>query len=99
VPALRLAAETTRPTSRWRPLVAGTARHPFVPRWWEKLTMDGDGTGEWALRDGPADPERWLAVAYANRSPITQVAGVHADLASEPTVTGRPPRRPCRCCW
>jgi protein-L-isoaspartate O-methyltransferase len=87
----RLAEAVTRPVSRWRPVIATTPRHPFIHAWWETTArMDGDGTAEWTRCDGPADPERWLQTAYRNRSPITQVGGVHADLADQATVRGRP---------
>lgn len=79
-----LAATATPPGSRWRPVIASTPRHPFVPRWWT-------GGAEWELRDGPSAPEEWLATAYSDRSLVTQIGTSHADHA-EPgaRATGRP---------
>lgn len=88
--AERLAAVATVPGSGWQALVAGIPRHPFVPCWWETTDQASDGNATWTRRDGTDDPDAWLRTAYANRSPITQVAGMHADLTGEPAVTGRP---------
>ncbi|MBQ0983504.1 protein-L-isoaspartate(D-aspartate) O-methyltransferase [Streptomyces sp. F63] len=75
-PAERLAAAVTHPVSRWRPAVASTPRHLFVPRWWQP---DGDG---WELRDGPADEARWASAAYSYAgSLVTRVGPLHADHA------------------
>ncbi|MFI8906135.1 methyltransferase domain-containing protein [Streptomyces albidoflavus] len=63
--------------SRWLTPVAETARHRLVPRWWDR-----DAEGQWVLRDGSADPDSWLENAYADRSLITSVAGLHADHAT-----------------
>lgn len=71
-----LAELATDPDSRWRTPVARTPRHQLVPRWWER-----DASGQWALRDGPSDPRAWADAAYADRSLITQVDGLHADKA------------------
>ncbi len=79
----RLASEATHPVSRWRPVVAAVPRHVFVPRWWAwSATGDGPGAEVWELRDGPADPDAWLAAAYSNRSLVTQVGPLHADHAA-----------------
>jgi protein-L-isoaspartate O-methyltransferase len=75
--ATRLAADVTHPASRWRPAVAGTPRHLFVPRWWRP-----DGESGWELRDGPADPEAWAAAAYSDAgSLVTRIGHLHADHA------------------
>jgi protein-L-isoaspartate O-methyltransferase len=74
--AARLAVGVTDPTSRWRPLVAATPRHVFVPRWWER-----EGTTDWTVRDGPASASDWLAAAYSDRSLVTRVGIAHADHA------------------
>lgn len=90
--AALLASEVTHPVSRWRPVVAAVPRHAFVPRWWS-WAEPGPGLWHdaWELRDGPADPARWLDAAYADRSLITQVAEAHADHASgDDWPTGRP---------
>ncbi|MEU2313846.1 methyltransferase domain-containing protein [Streptomyces albidoflavus] len=71
-----LAELATDPDSRWRTPVARTPRHQLAPRWWER-----DASGQWALRDGPSDPRAWADAAYADRSLITQVDGLHADKA------------------
>ncbi|KOV62188.1 methyltransferase domain-containing protein [Streptomyces sp. MMG1121] len=71
-----LADQVTDPDSRWLALVARTARHLLVPRWWEV-----DDAGRWVLRDGPSDPEAWADAAYADRSLITRVGTLHADQA------------------
>jgi protein-L-isoaspartate O-methyltransferase len=90
--AQRLAAGTTHPVSRWRPAVTAVPRHLFVPRWW---TWVAPGPGLWhdiwELRDGLADPDSWLDVAYRDQSLVTQVGATHADHA-EPgdRPTGRP---------
>ncbi|NEB03269.1 methyltransferase domain-containing protein [Streptomyces sp. SID13726] len=73
--AVRLADEVTDPVSRWRQPVASTPRHELVPCWWERAD------GGWKLRDGPSDPDGWSAAAYADRSLVTSVGGVHADHA------------------
>ncbi|MEU8972611.1 methyltransferase domain-containing protein [Streptomyces monashensis] len=74
--ARTLATQVTDPDSRWLSPVARIPRHELVPRWWER-----DDTGQWVLRDGPSNPEAWLEVAYADRSLITSVGGLHADHA------------------
>jgi len=78
-----LAAQVTHPASRWRAAVEEMPRHVFVPRWWspsESGTSDGEVV--WELRDGPADPSRWLEAAYSDRSLVTQVGLSHADQAA-----------------
>ncbi|MER6633695.1 protein-L-isoaspartate(D-aspartate) O-methyltransferase [Streptomyces sp. NPDC000987] len=81
--ARRLAREVIRPESRWHSAMAEVPRHVFVPRWWEP-----DG-GVWALRDGPSDPDGWLAAAYSNRTLVTRVDARHADHAGPgDVVTG-----------
>ena len=90
--AAQLASEVTHPVSRWRPAVAAVPRHVFAPRWWAQAQPSpGLWHHTWQVRDGHADPARWLDAAYANRSLITQVAEAHADHA-EPgdRPTGRP---------
>ncbi|GAA2707563.1 MULTISPECIES: methyltransferase domain-containing protein [Streptomyces] len=76
--AASLAARVTHPSSRWRTPLARTPRHALVPRWWER-----DRTGGWVLRDGPADEARWLEAAYSDKTLVTSVGGLHADLANE----------------
>ena len=84
--ARQLAVEVTHPVSRWRPAVASTPRHLFVPRWWEQ-TDEG-----WMLRDGPGDPGRWLRTAYADAgSLVTRIGALHAD---DVTAADRPTGRP-----
>ena len=78
-----LAAQVTHPASRWRAAVEEVPRHVLVPRWWspsESGTSDGEVV--WELKDGPADPSRWLEAAYSNRSLVTQVGLSHADRAA-----------------
>jgi protein-L-isoaspartate O-methyltransferase len=84
--AKRLAASVTRPESRWFEPLANTARHTFVPRWWENTD------GHWALRDGAADPEQWMQTAYSDRTLVTRVGPHRADTAEPGTVirTGLP---------
>lgn len=74
--------------SRWRGPVADVPRHLFVPRWWSRASGDGP---YWELRDGPADPERWLATAYSDQTLVTQVGGSHADHA-RPGERSKEPR-------
>lgn len=71
-----LADQVTDPDSRWRPLVAAVPRHELVPRWWE-----ADGSGGWALQEGGSNEDAWAEVAYADRSLVTRVGGLHADHA------------------
>ncbi|MFQ6193717.1 protein-L-isoaspartate(D-aspartate) O-methyltransferase [Streptomyces sp. NPDC000405] len=80
-----LAERVTHRTSRWRAPVARTPRHVLVPRWWERAA---DG---WAVRDGAADPERWLGVAYSDKTLVTRVGALHADCAAD---DDRPAGRP-----
>ncbi|MGW6842256.1 protein-L-isoaspartate(D-aspartate) O-methyltransferase [Streptomyces sp. NPDC054958] len=70
-----LAEITVRTDSRWYGPLSTTARHPFVPRWWENRD------GGWVLRDGPSDPEGWMRAAYADTSLVTRVGTLHADDA------------------
>ncbi|TLP62142.1 methyltransferase domain-containing protein [Microbispora triticiradicis] len=74
--AARLAADVTRPASRWRGPVATTPRQLFVPRWWEHRG------GLWTLRDGPADEREWLKAAFSDVSLVTRVGSSHADHAT-----------------
>lgn len=90
--AVRLAAEVTHASSRWRPVVMHVPRHVFVPRWWD---WSSAGTGPWRdtweLRDSEADRTMWLDVAYRDRSLITQVGEQHADHAGpDDRPAGRP---------
>jgi protein-L-isoaspartate O-methyltransferase len=73
-----LARQVTHPVSRWHEPVAATARHQFIPRWW------APAAAAWELRDGPADPEAWLAAAYRDQTLVTRVGPQHADLAPPP---------------
>jgi protein-L-isoaspartate O-methyltransferase len=84
--ASALADRVARPGSPWRGPIAGTPRHPFVPRWWKAT-----GSGAWTLQDGPPDAEAWMAAAYSNRSLVTQVGTLHADHAApEDRPVGKP---------
>lgn len=43
------------------------------------------------LRDGPSDPDAWLAAAYSDTSLVTSVGGLHADHAyDDDTAHGLP---------
>jgi protein-L-isoaspartate O-methyltransferase len=78
--AERLASEVTHAVSRWRPVIAGIPRHLLIPRWWSWLAAgSGFGSDMWELRDGPADDDGWLNVAYGDRSLVTRVGPLHAD--------------------
>ncbi|MCC3766323.1 methyltransferase domain-containing protein [Streptomyces sp. UNOC14_S4] len=81
--ARRLAEEVADPVSRWRPLIAETARHELVPRWWSR------SQGGWVLHNGAADPGAWSRAVYSDRTLVTRVGPLHADHA-EPgrTATG-----------
>jgi len=82
----RLASEVTDPMSRWRPLVASTPRHVFVPRWWQWTDPGG-----WAACDGEAGEQRWLSAAYSDRTLVTRLGPAHADHArSGDHPCGRP---------
>lgn len=74
--ARTLAEQVVEPDSRWFSAVAGVARHELVPRWW-----DADGVGRWVLREGPGADGAWADAAYADRSLVTRVGGLHADHA------------------
>jgi protein-L-isoaspartate O-methyltransferase len=77
-----LATQVTHPASRWRAAVEEVPRHVFVPRWWSPSDSGTpDGEVLWELRDGSADPSRWLEAAYSDRSLVTQVGLSHADQA------------------
>ncbi|MER5912680.1 methyltransferase domain-containing protein [Streptomyces sp. NPDC001982] len=79
-----LADEATDDGSRWRPLVANTPRHVFVPRWWERLDCT------WTLR-APESDEAWCNGAYRDTSLITRVGPLHADHAGpDDHPEGRP---------
>jgi protein-L-isoaspartate O-methyltransferase len=71
-----LAGEVTDPMSRWRPLVASTPRHIFVPNWWHWTDSAG-----WTACAGDADERRWLDAAYGDRTLITRLGTAHADHA------------------
>lgn len=82
--AQALAEDVTHHTSRWRAPVAGTPRHLFVPRWWER-TDDG-----WALQ-APHDEGRWYSSTYRDTSLVTRVGPHHADHAkADDHPAGRP---------
>ncbi|MGY1500725.1 methyltransferase domain-containing protein [Streptomyces sp. QTS52] len=74
--AARLADQVADPDSRWLPVVAAVPRHELVPRWW-----DVDDSGAWVLREGGDDLDAWAEAAYADRSLVTRVGGLHADHA------------------
>src|SRR5437868_8550828 len=85
--AARLAAVATPPGSRWRGPVETVPSHPFIPRWWAWSDSD-DG---WVLRDGPSDPEAWMAAAYRDQTLVTRVGPLHADHGIPGSVMqGRP---------
>jgi protein-L-isoaspartate O-methyltransferase len=69
--ARALARAVTDPHSRWHLPLAAVPRHVFVPRWWEGRR----------LADGPADEERWAEAAYADKTLVTAIGGLHADHA------------------
>ncbi|WP_233646833.1 methyltransferase domain-containing protein [Streptomyces sp. BSE6.1] len=82
--AADLAARVTHRSSRWRMPVARTPRHVFVPAWWE---ADGD---RWEVHE-PLTEEQWFPAAYADRSLVTSVGGLHADRAKpDDHPVGRP---------
>lgn len=74
--ARRLAADVTDPMSRWRPLVASTPRHIFVPRWWHWAEPAG-----WTGCEGESDKRRWMETSYGDRTLITRLGTLHADHA------------------
>jgi len=80
--ARRLSAEVTDPMSRWRPLVAATPRHVFVPRWWRWAGPEG-----WTACDGEAGQQRWMDAAYGDRTLITPAG----HRARRPRPARRPP--------
>jgi protein-L-isoaspartate O-methyltransferase len=69
--ARALARAVTDPHSRWHQPLAVVPRHVFVPRWWENR----------CLADGPADEERWAEAAYADKTLVTAIGGLHSDHA------------------
>jgi protein-L-isoaspartate O-methyltransferase len=75
--AAALAGAVVHPSSRWARPLAETPRHVIVPRWWRHMPVAG-----WTLRDGAADPDRWLSAAYADRTLVTRVGPLHADQAA-----------------
>lgn len=75
--AAALADATVHPLSRWHGPIATTPRHQFTPRWWRRLD------GQWTLRDGAADPARWMSAAYSDRTLETRVGNLHADHATD----------------
>lgn len=84
--AKALVDSAVHPASRWHEPVAEVPRHLFTPRWWQYAGEDG-----WTLRDGVAEPERWMRAAYSDRSLVTRVAGLHADHAKpDDHPTGKP---------
>ena len=76
--AAALAGAVVHPSSRWARPIAQTPRHVIVPRWWRHLPATG-----WTLRDGAADPDRWLSAAYSDRTLVTRVGPLHADQAGD----------------
>jgi protein-L-isoaspartate O-methyltransferase len=79
--ARNLAAQVVRAESRWHEPLATTPRHTLVPRWWENVD------GQWELRDGASDPDRWMRAAYSDRTLVTRVGPLHAEDARPDTVT------------
>lgn len=71
--AQALAEVATHRTSRWRPLVANTPRHHFVPHWWER------SNDAWTLRT--FDDGDWFRAVYRDASLVTRVGPHHADRA------------------
>ncbi|GLW06234.1 protein-L-isoaspartate O-methyltransferase [Microtetraspora sp. NBRC 13810] len=69
----------------WYGAVANIPRHLLVPHWWD------DSKGHWVFRDGPSDPESWMAAAYSDQTLATQVGPLHADHAQP---DDDPPGRP-----
>lgn len=73
--ATQLANMLALPDSRWHTPVASTARHVFVPRWFERHPDGG-----WQVRDGADDPDRWAKTPYfQTASVITKIGLHHAD--------------------
>lgn len=60
-------------------------RHPFVPVFYRR---DGERFIPWRITDG--DSDEWLSAVYTDDSLITEVDGVHAELASPDGLTGVP---------
>jgi protein-L-isoaspartate O-methyltransferase len=84
--AAALAGAVVHPASRWHQPLSETPRHLFVPRWWRILPATG-----WTLRDGAADPGRWVRAAYADRTLVTRVGPQHADQAADDDHPGGRP--------
>lgn len=80
--AQRLGEKVDRPGSPWEAAVAGTPRHLFVPRWYER---DQAASGR-VVRDGAADPDAWLDAAYSDTTLVTRVGALHADHAEPGTL-------------
>lgn len=75
--AAALADSVVHPASRWHAPISTLPRHVFTPRWWRRVD------GQWALRVGAADPDRWMSAAYSDRTLVTRIGGLHADLAKD----------------
>lgn len=80
--AARLADRVTRRATPWRAAVADVPRHLLVPAWWAYADE------AWSRIDGPADPDVWLSAAYADKTLVTRVGPLHADLATEGQTPG-----------
>ncbi|MET7301429.1 methyltransferase domain-containing protein [Embleya sp. NPDC005575] len=72
--------------SPWRDAVSRTPRHLLVPNWWEQDGFD------WRLHRGVSDTTSWIDTAYADRTLVTQVGELHADMAGDDV--GPPSDRP-----
>lgn len=77
--AAELASRITHPTSPWAPFVESVPRHQLVSRWWRPTSESLDGPS-WELVDD-SRCTRWPAQAYEDRTYVTQVDMVRADLA------------------
>ncbi|MFF2849556.1 methyltransferase domain-containing protein [Streptomyces sp. NPDC058001] len=60
-------------------------RHPFVPVFYRR---DGERFVPWRVKDG--DPEAWLDAVYADDSLVTEVDGIHAEVAAPEGLIGVP---------
>jgi protein-L-isoaspartate(D-aspartate) O-methyltransferase len=66
-------------TPRWRPAFESVPRHRYIPDTvYEELDESVDGPDLLPLHRAD-DPERWLAIAYANSAVKTQVDDGHPD--------------------
>lgn len=86
--AAALADQVCDPRSQWGGPVSEVPRHQLLPNWWEPAAM-----GTWGLHHGEADEDAWMATAYADRTVVTEVAGLHADHAEDgqqPAKYGQP---------